>query len=203
MQAIVTGASRGLGLALTRALAGRGWRIVVDARDGAALERAVAGVEGVVAVAGDVADPDHRRRLVDAAGEPIDSWSTTRACSARARCRAGRLPARGAAPGLRGQRARSARARAARAPRLSRRRADPQRHAPTRRSSRTRPGADTARPRRRSRRSPPSSASRTRVFASTRSTRATCGHRCTRMRSPVRTSPTARRPRRAFPACSR
>ena len=37
MQGIVTGASRGLGLALTRALAERGWRLVVDARDGDAL----------------------------------------------------------------------------------------------------------------------------------------------------------------------
>ena len=71
MQAIVTGASRGLGLALTRALAEKGWRIVVDARDAAALERAVGGLDGVVAVAGDVSDADHRRRLVDAAGAPI------------------------------------------------------------------------------------------------------------------------------------
>ena len=72
MQGIVTGASRGLGLALTRALVERGWRLAVDARDGEALERAVAGLEGVVAIAGDVADPDHRRRLVEAAGKPID-----------------------------------------------------------------------------------------------------------------------------------
>ena len=72
MQGIVTGASRGLGLALTRALVERGWRLVVDARDGAALERAVAGLEGVVGLAGDVADPEHQRRLVEAAGEPID-----------------------------------------------------------------------------------------------------------------------------------
>jgi NAD(P)-dependent dehydrogenase (short-subunit alcohol dehydrogenase family) len=72
MQGIVTGASRGLGLALTRSLAERGWRLVVDARDGNALERAVGGLTGVVALAGDVADPDHRRRLVEAAGEPID-----------------------------------------------------------------------------------------------------------------------------------
>jgi len=72
MQGIVTGASRGLGLALTRALVERGWRLAVDARDGEALERAVAGLEGVVAIAGDVADPDHRRRLVEAAGTPID-----------------------------------------------------------------------------------------------------------------------------------
>jgi NAD(P)-dependent dehydrogenase (short-subunit alcohol dehydrogenase family) len=72
VQGIVTGASRGLGLALTRALAERGWRLVVDARDADALHRAVAGLDGVVAVAGDVADPDHRRRLFEAAGRPID-----------------------------------------------------------------------------------------------------------------------------------
>jgi NAD(P)-dependent dehydrogenase (short-subunit alcohol dehydrogenase family) len=72
MNAIVTGSSRGLGLALTRALVARGWTVVVDARDGTALARAVAGLDGVVALAGDVADPEHRRRLVAAAGEPID-----------------------------------------------------------------------------------------------------------------------------------
>ena len=72
MQGIVTGASRGLGLALTRALAGRGWRLVVDARDGDALEQAVGGLDGVVALAGDVADPEHRLLLVEAAGAPLD-----------------------------------------------------------------------------------------------------------------------------------
>jgi NAD(P)-dependent dehydrogenase (short-subunit alcohol dehydrogenase family) len=72
VQGIVTGASRGLGLSLTRALAERGWRLVVDARDGTALERAVAGLDGVVALAGDVAEPEHRRRLVEAAGARID-----------------------------------------------------------------------------------------------------------------------------------
>jgi NAD(P)-dependent dehydrogenase (short-subunit alcohol dehydrogenase family) len=69
---IVTGASRGLGLALTRALAERGWRLVVDARGGDALEEATAGLERVVAIAGDVADPGHRRELIEAAGERID-----------------------------------------------------------------------------------------------------------------------------------
>jgi NAD(P)-dependent dehydrogenase (short-subunit alcohol dehydrogenase family) len=69
---IVTGASRGLGLALVRALTGRGWRLVVDARDAAALEQSVAGLEGVVAIAGDVADAAHRRALVEAAGSRID-----------------------------------------------------------------------------------------------------------------------------------
>ena len=72
MRGIITGASRGLGLALTRALSGRGWQLAVDARGAAGLEHAVTGLAGVVAVAGDIADPDHRRRLVDAVGEPID-----------------------------------------------------------------------------------------------------------------------------------
>ena len=72
MRGIVTGASRGLGLALTSALSERGWHVVVDARGAEALEHAVAGLAGVIPVAGDVADPDHRRRLVEAAGEPID-----------------------------------------------------------------------------------------------------------------------------------
>jgi NAD(P)-dependent dehydrogenase (short-subunit alcohol dehydrogenase family) len=69
---ILTGASRGLGLALTRALVEREWRLVVDARGADALEQAVAGLEGVVAIAGDVADSAHRRALVEAAGERID-----------------------------------------------------------------------------------------------------------------------------------
>ena len=69
---IVTGASRGLGLALTRALTERDWQLVVDARGADALERAVARLEGVVAIPGDVADPGHRRALVEAAGDRID-----------------------------------------------------------------------------------------------------------------------------------
>jgi len=70
--AIVTGASRGLGLALGRALVERGWRIVVDARGNDALQTAWAGVEGATAVQGDIRDPAHRRALVEAAGERID-----------------------------------------------------------------------------------------------------------------------------------
>jgi NAD(P)-dependent dehydrogenase (short-subunit alcohol dehydrogenase family) len=69
---IVTGASRGLGLALARALAERGWRLVVDARGGDALAEATAGLGGVTAIPGDVADPDHRSALVEAAGGQID-----------------------------------------------------------------------------------------------------------------------------------
>ncbi|MBA3307040.1 MAG: SDR family oxidoreductase [Thermoleophilaceae bacterium] len=69
---IVTGGSRGLGLALTRALAQRGWRLVVDARGRDALKEATGGLDGVRAIAGDLADPEHRQALVDAAGERID-----------------------------------------------------------------------------------------------------------------------------------
>ena len=72
MKGIVTGASRGLGQALTRALAERGWELVVDGRDAAALHAAVAELPGVVAVPGDVADPDHRARLLEAAGDELD-----------------------------------------------------------------------------------------------------------------------------------
>ena len=60
--ALVTGASRGLGLALASALAGKGWRLVVDARDAQLLQK-VAAPLGAVAVPGDVADPAHRAAL--------------------------------------------------------------------------------------------------------------------------------------------
>lgn len=62
--AVVTGASRGLGLALTRELSKRGWAIVVDARDAGALTEVVAGLAGVHAVPGDVTDDQHRQELV-------------------------------------------------------------------------------------------------------------------------------------------
>jgi NAD(P)-dependent dehydrogenase (short-subunit alcohol dehydrogenase family) len=73
--ALITGASRGLGLALARELARRSWRLVVDARGAGALEAAraeLAELTEVVALAGDVADADHRRALVQAAGPRID-----------------------------------------------------------------------------------------------------------------------------------
>jgi NAD(P)-dependent dehydrogenase (short-subunit alcohol dehydrogenase family) len=73
--AIVTGASRGLGLELARALAQRGWRLVVDARGAAELEVARAALSActeVVAVAGDVSDATHRARLVEAAGDGLE-----------------------------------------------------------------------------------------------------------------------------------
>ena len=68
--AIITGASRGLGLALASALAERGWDLVLDARGADALHEAaeeLSATTQVVAVAGDVADDEHRRALVEAA----------------------------------------------------------------------------------------------------------------------------------------
>ena len=70
--AIVTGGSRGLGRALVHALAERGWSVVTDARDAAALGRVVTERPGVTAVPGDITDPDHRAALVAAAGDRID-----------------------------------------------------------------------------------------------------------------------------------
>src|SRR5215213_5812754 len=70
--AIVTGASRGLGLALAHGLAADGWRLVLDARGADALAEAVADLRrqhraGVVGVPGDVTDADHRNALLAAA----------------------------------------------------------------------------------------------------------------------------------------
>jgi len=68
--ALITGASRGLGLALAQALADRGYGLAIDARGSDDLEAARAALSrrtAVTAVAGDVADPAHREELVAAA----------------------------------------------------------------------------------------------------------------------------------------
>ena len=61
--ALITGASRGLGRALAEALADRGWRLVVDARDTLDLAQAL---PRAVVVRGDVTDPAHRAALAAA-----------------------------------------------------------------------------------------------------------------------------------------
>jgi NAD(P)-dependent dehydrogenase (short-subunit alcohol dehydrogenase family) len=68
--ALVTGASRGLGLALARQLARDGWRLIIDARGEEGLEAArteLAQLTEVIAISGNVMDPGHRRELAEAA----------------------------------------------------------------------------------------------------------------------------------------
>jgi NAD(P)-dependent dehydrogenase (short-subunit alcohol dehydrogenase family) len=66
--ALVTGGTAGLGLALARALAEDGWRVVTDGRSEERI--AAAGLpEGVTVVPGDVTDAEHRDALVGAVGE--------------------------------------------------------------------------------------------------------------------------------------
>ena len=68
--ATITGASRGLGLALARSLAEDGWALVVDGRHAADLAAAVEPLESlttVIPVVGDITEDAHRRDLAIAA----------------------------------------------------------------------------------------------------------------------------------------
>ncbi len=74
--AIVTGASRGLGLAIAGGLAALGWSLVIDGRDEDSLAGAASSLRGVLrpgaglrAVAGDVTESEHIVALVGAAHE--------------------------------------------------------------------------------------------------------------------------------------
>jgi NAD(P)-dependent dehydrogenase (short-subunit alcohol dehydrogenase family) len=73
--AIVTGASRGIGLGIARRLVDEGARVCLTARKPEALDEAVAGLGGpdhAIAVAGKADDPEHRadavRRTIEAFG---------------------------------------------------------------------------------------------------------------------------------------
>lgn len=63
--ALVTGAARGIGLATTRLLLGRGWRVAMVDIDGEELERAAADLSDVIAITADVSDPDQVARIRD------------------------------------------------------------------------------------------------------------------------------------------
>ena len=68
--ALITGASRGLGVALARRLAEDRWSLIINARDGAALETVreeLARHTQVTAIAGSITDAAHRRALAIAA----------------------------------------------------------------------------------------------------------------------------------------
>jgi NAD(P)-dependent dehydrogenase (short-subunit alcohol dehydrogenase family) len=64
--ALITGASRGLGLALSRGLARRGWNLILTSRDAERLRpvrNELAEVTHVAALAGDLTTPAHREAL--------------------------------------------------------------------------------------------------------------------------------------------
>jgi NAD(P)-dependent dehydrogenase (short-subunit alcohol dehydrogenase family) len=68
--ALITGASRGLGLALSRQLALQGWQLILDARGSTALSAAAQKLSAqtkVISIPGDVSDPQHRQALAEAA----------------------------------------------------------------------------------------------------------------------------------------
>lgn len=67
---LITGASRGLGLALARELAQRGWHLIIDARSGDVLRevrKELAEWTAVTAVTGDISNKAHRQALAVAA----------------------------------------------------------------------------------------------------------------------------------------
>lgn len=68
--AVITGASRGLGLAIARKLAAQGWQLIINARGEVALQAAyaeLAEMTRVTAVSGDITDRPHRDALAVAA----------------------------------------------------------------------------------------------------------------------------------------
>jgi NAD(P)-dependent dehydrogenase (short-subunit alcohol dehydrogenase family) len=70
--ALITGASRGLGLALARQLAQNGWGLIIDGRGKDALEEAraeLSALTNVTAIPGDITTKSHRNKLAQAAAQ--------------------------------------------------------------------------------------------------------------------------------------
>ena len=67
---LVTGSSRGIGLATAKAFAAEGCRVMLSGRSAEQLQEAETALRAigaeVAAHAGDVGDPDHAHRLIDA-----------------------------------------------------------------------------------------------------------------------------------------
>jgi NAD(P)-dependent dehydrogenase (short-subunit alcohol dehydrogenase family) len=70
--ALITGGSRGLGLALARQLAQKEWGLIIDAREPKVFEQVrseLAGRTNVIAIPGSVTDEMHRKALAQAASQ--------------------------------------------------------------------------------------------------------------------------------------
>ena len=70
--ALITGASRGLGLALARQLAQNGWGLIIDGRGNKALEGArveLSAFTNIIAIPGDITTGSHRNKLAEAASQ--------------------------------------------------------------------------------------------------------------------------------------
>jgi NAD(P)-dependent dehydrogenase (short-subunit alcohol dehydrogenase family) len=70
--ALITGASRGLGLALARQLAQKNWEVIIDARGIKSLEQArleLSAFTKVIAIPGDITTESHREKLAEAASQ--------------------------------------------------------------------------------------------------------------------------------------
>ena len=92
--ALVTGSTRGIGLALARALAAAGARVAINGRRSETVDAVVAGIDGAVAAPFDVTDEEAVNRGIDALG-PVDvlvnntGITIRRGCSSTSSSRSG------------------------------------------------------------------------------------------------------------------